>query len=241
MSARVLYIEDEEALASIVAETLATRGYRVEHYVDGTAARRVLAKADQFDLVLLDVMLPWKDGLSLARQLRVRHPRLPILFLTAKTQAADVVAGFEAGGNDYLRKPFSLEELVARMENLLRARPKLNGPNLSPEGGMYVLGGLRFDYSRLTLWEADGSGARTRLSHREGELLRYLCERVGETVDRHALLRALWGDDAHAQSRSLDVYVRKLRRALAGEPAVELLTLRGVGYRFVVGVGAGRR
>ena len=234
----MLYIEDEEALAGIVAESLVTRGFTVEHFADGTAARRVLAQADRYDLVLLDVMLPWEDGLSLGRRLRARFPRLPILFLTAKTQAADVVAGFEAGGNDYLRKPFSLEELVARMENLLRASARAPASSGLGDGeGVYVLGALRFDHPRLTLQAADGDAAPVRLSHREGELLRYFCERAGETVDRHALLRALWGDDAYAQSRTLDVYVRKLRRVLAGERGrgVELLTLRGVGYRFVVG------
>ena len=237
MSARVLYIEDEVALATIVAESLATRGYTVDHFADATAARRVLAKADDYDLVLLDVMLPWEDGLSLGRRLRARYPSLPILFLTAKTRASDVVAGFDAGGNDYLRKPFKLEELLVRMKNLLGAQQarRSSGHALLVEEGVYALGRLRFDYRRLSLADTVGEAVPTRLSHREAELLRYFVERVGETVDRHALLRALWGDDAHAQSRTLDVYVRKLRRALAIEPAVELLTLRGVGYRFVVG------
>ncbi|MFK8056828.1 MAG: response regulator transcription factor [Saprospiraceae bacterium] len=236
MSARILYIEDEPALAGIVVESLNSRGYEIDHFTDGTAARHVLAKADEYDLALLDVMLPWEDGLSLGRKLRNRYPSLPILFLTAKTQAADVVAGFEAGGNDYLRKPFSLEELIVRIENLVRVRSQQPiGSPLLDGAGCYTLGKLCFDPTRLTLRDAEAEQELVRLSHRESELLRYLADRAGEVVHRRDLLLALWQDDSLSQSRTLDVYVRKLRQVLTGEPAVELITLRGVGYRFVVG------
>ena len=235
MSARILYIEDEPALAGIVGESLNSRGYETDHYSDGTAARHVLAKADSYDLVLLDVMLPWEDGLSLGRKLRERYPSLPILVLTAKTQAADVVAGFEAGGNDYLRKPFSLEELIVRIENLLRLHSHKPSKSVQLDNaGCYILGKLRFDPSRLTLHGLDAKRELVRLSHRESELLRYLSDREGEVVHRRDILLALWHDDSLSQSRTLDVYIRKLRQVLSSEPAIELITLRGVGYRFVV-------
>jgi len=236
MSRRILYIEDEQALAGIVGESLSSRGYEIDHFTDGTAARHVLAKAELYDLVLLDVMLPWEDGLSLGRKLRERYPDLPILFLTAKTQAADVVAGFKAGGNDYLRKPFSLEELIVRIENLLRTKAQnSSNSSLAMEAGCYALGRLRFDPIRLTLQDERDEEHVVRLSHRESELLRYLADRAGEVVHRRDLLLALWQDDSLSQSRTLDVYVRKLRQVLSSEPAIELITLRGVGYRFVVG------
>ena len=213
---------------------MTAEGYEVTQRRDGTEARVQLAGADAFDLVLLDVMLPWEDGLSLARKLRQRFPRLPILFLTAKTQPADVVAGFAAGGNDYLRKPFSLEELIVRIENLVGAGRSRSKSSVTMPDGTFALGGLVFDYRGLALLDADTGVERARLSNREADVLRYLAEREGDTVDRRELLRAVWHDDGTSHSRTLDVYARRLRRVLAMEPRVELITLRGVGYRFVV-------
>ena len=235
MNARILYIEDETALANIVSESLSSRGFQIDHFTDGTAARHVLAKAEAYDLALLDVMLPWEDGLSLGRKLRERYPDLPILFLTAKTQTADVVAGFAAGGNDYLRKPFSLEELIVRIENLLRVNtPQSNRSSLLNDDGCYSLGKLSFDPNRLTLHDRTSDKEIARLSHRESELLRYLADRAGKIVNRRDLLFALWQDDSSSNSRTLDVYVRKLRQVLAFDLTIELITLRGVGYRFVI-------
>lgn len=235
---KVLYLEDEPLLARIVKESLESRDCDIDWFTDGKSARKALGKADDYDIAVLDVQLPGEDGFTIGKRLKEQYPRLPILYLTARTQAKDVLAGFDAGGNDYVRKPFSMEELLVRMKNLVSFReettPSTNlAPAAAPTTEMYDFGDFTFDYPNLRLHFQDEK--RHELSHREAELLRLFVRAKGQTViDRKHILMELWHDDGFFNSRNLDVYVRKLRAMLEDDPRVRIITLRGVGYRFVV-------
>ena len=227
---RVLYVEDEAYLARIVKESLERKGFEVLHKKDGS---RILEQIGSFnpDACVLDVMLPHIDGFTLGSMIRNVHPKLPIIFLTAKSQTSDVLAGFSAGGTDYLRKPFSMEELVVRLENQIRiiAADTSSKQGLADE---VVLGNLRFYPARFELQLADGS--IQKLSNREAQLLGMLAQYTNRPVDRRTLLHAIWGDDSFFNSRNLDVYIRKLRESLSGDPRLQIITLKGQGYHFVV-------
>lgn len=223
--AKLLYVEDEPFLGRIVKESLESRQYEVVMVTDGDEVTGALEAAAP-DLCLLDVMLPNRDGFSLAREIRSRFPDLPILFLTAKTQVEDVVAGFESGGNDYLRKPFSLEELIVRIENLLRL------PGRQATKSALAIGTYEFFPQKFELKK----GEKTRkLSHRENELLRIFSENQNQTVARKDILLKVWGDDSFFNSRNLDVYVTRLREYLREDGNLQLVTIKGVGYHFITG------
>jgi DNA-binding response OmpR family regulator len=229
MKQRILYIEDEVFLARIVTETLERRGYDVQHRRDGTRITEHI-KAFEPAILVLDVMLPHIDGFSLGSAVRNLHPRLPIIYVTAKTQTNDVLDGFSAGGTDYLKKPFSVEELVVRIENQLR----LNGgsaKNDNPLPDELQLGNYQFAPARYELRLGDDT---IRLSHREAQVLSVLCRHTNTVLDRSKLLMEVWGDDSFFNSRTLDVYIRKLRDYLARDQRLRILTLKGRGYQFVV-------
>jgi DNA-binding response OmpR family regulator len=223
----VLYLEDEAVLGRIVKESLESRGHRIDWYGSEQQAREALQRAGDYDIAVLDVQLPGADGFSIGSNLRKHFPRLPILYLTARVQGKDAVAGFASGGNDYVRKPFSMEELLIRMERLINPDfQQETAPAPAPE--TFSLGDLTFDYRSLRLGEDE-------LSHREAELLRYLLvNRHRDVIERREILLELWGDDGFFHSRNLDVYIRKLRQRLEGGTAVQILTLRGVGYRLIL-------
>jgi DNA-binding response OmpR family regulator len=224
---RVLYLEDEAVLGRIVKESLESRGCYLDWYTSGRAAERALRSAGKYDIAVLDVQLPGQDGFTIGKRLRERFPHLPILYLTARLTAKDAVTGFASGGNDYVRKPFSMEELLVRMERLIDSNSPAS-PAPAPPPEVFRLGRLSFDYRNLRL----GSN---ELSHREAELLRYLlANRHRDVIERRAILLELWGDDGFFHSRNLDVYIRKLRKHLQATPDVQILTLRGVGYRLIV-------
>lgn len=241
----VLYLEDESLLGRIVKESLESRGCSIDWYEDGEKAAAAIARAGEYDIAVLDVQLPGEDGFSIGRRIREQFPRLPILYLTARVQPKDVLEGFEAGGNDYLKKPFSMEELLVRMENLVDMRTGADAsaprretstaPAVAPD--TYKFGDFFFDYPNLRLIYrgADSPDRVHGLSHREAELLLLFVNAQGRSViERREILLALWHDDGFFNSRNLDVYVRKLRALLEADPRVRIITLRGVGYRFVV-------
>jgi len=225
---KVLYIEDEPFLARIVKETLELKGYEVLHKKDGG---RIVELVQSFtpDICILDVMLPNIDGYTLGSTVRNIHPALPVIFLTAKSQTEDILKGFSSGGTDYLKKPFSMEELMARIENQLRiATPKEHTEQAT---GEIILGKYLFDAGRYELRVNDRV---IKLSSRESEILGMLCRHVNTTTDRRKLLQAVWGDDSFFNSRNLDVYIRKLRDYLSQDKGIEIITLKGKGYHFVV-------
>ncbi len=225
---KVLYVEDELFLGKIVKESLESRGFDVIMESDGGKATALFKKSGP-DICVLDIMLPNKDGFAIADEIRELNAEIPIIFLTAKTQTEDVVRGFTLGGNDYIRKPFSMEELIARIHNAMRgkeAKPK------QITGDSVTIGKFHFQLNRQVL--SNGKEDR-KLSYRESELLKLLFENREQIIDRREILNLLWGNDNFFNSRNLDVYITKLRGYLKEDPALEIITIKGIGYRFVTG------
>jgi len=225
---KVLYVEDELFLAKIVKESLESRGFEVLMESDGS---KVLTsyRMGKPDICVLDIMLPNKDGFELAEEIRNLDKEIPILFLTAKTQTEDLVKGFTLGGNDYIRKPFSMEELIVRINNALKN--KIESPAKADGNGL-AIGRMWFHINRQVLVM---DNEERKLSYRECELLRLLVENRERIIDRKEILNLLWGNDSFFNSRNLDVYITKLRAYLREDPSLEIITIKGVGYRFVVG------
>jgi len=222
---KVLYVEDETFLAKIVSETLESRGYEVILEEDGGKAVQKFTETKP-DVCVLDIMLPNKDGFAIADEIREKDTEVPIIFLSAKSQTADVVSGFKTGANDYIRKPFSIEELIVRIENVLR-----NKVTVAEELDEVSIGAYTFNMKRQTLNHPD---EQRKLSYRESELLKLLYENRDKIVERSEILTLLWGSDSFFNSRTLDVYITKLRGYLKHDPAIEIITIKGIGYRFVM-------
>lgn len=223
---KILYVEDELFLGKIVKESLENRGYEVIMEADGAKAGAEFKKAKPH-VCVLDIMLPNKDGFAVADEIRAIDREVPIIFLTAKTQTEDLVKGFSLGGNDYIRKPFSMEELIARIQNVLRNRSVAPG-NLT--GDSVTIGLYHFHVNRQVL--RNGKAER-KLSYRENELLKLLYGNRDRIIDRKDILNLLWGNDSFFNSRNLDVYITKLRSYLKEDPSLEIITIKGIGYRFV--------
>lgn len=226
MAIKILYVEDELFLGKIVKESLESRGFTVQMLEDGS---QVLAafNAMQPDICVLDVMLPNRNGFELAADIRAINTTVPIIFLTAKTQTDDVVMGFKLGANDYIRKPFSIEELIVRIENALRIQP-IETTNTTD---VITLKQYQFFVNKQVL---QYQTQERKLSYREAELLKYLYQKRNTIIDRRDLLNHIWGSDSFFNSRNLDVYITKLRGYLKDDASLEILTIKGVGYRFVV-------
>lgn len=225
---RLLYVEDEPFLGKIVKESLESRHFEVCMVADGALVMPALEHFEP-DICVLDVMLPNRDGFSIAGALRQKYPGLPIIFVTAKTHTDDVLQGFAAGGNDYVRKPFSMEELIARLHNLL-ALAGGRGSEPVATHDVITIGKYRFHTLRYELILGDQV---RKLSAREAELLKILATHRNATAARKDILLRVWGDDHFFNSRNLDVYITKLRDYLRDDPSVEIITLKGVGYHFV--------
>jgi DNA-binding response OmpR family regulator len=224
---KVFYVEDELFLARIVKESLESREFDVVMENDGAKALD-LFKSSQPDICVLDVMLPNKDGFEIADEIRRINENIPIIFLTAKAQTEDVIKGFTLGGNDYIRKPFSMEELILRIQNLLHLNK--DGPKkINTE--FVRIGKYNFQINRQVL---SNDKEQRKLSFRESELLKLLYESRDKVIDRRDILNLLWGNDSFFNSRNLDVYITKLRSYLKDDPLVEIITIKGIGYRFVV-------
>lgn len=228
MKTRILYIEDEPHLGKIVKETLQKQGFEVEWVTDGARVLQVLERFSP-DVCVLDIMLPHVDGYTLCEEIHRRHPVLPVIFLTAKTETADLVKGFEAGGTDYIRKPFSLEELMIRIRNQIRLKAGIREDQGSLAEEIF-LGGCRFYPRRYELHTLSGV---VKLSPRNLEVLAMLVIHRNRNLDRRQLLLSVWGDDSFFNSRTLDVYIRKIRGYFSDDPSVEIVTLKGKGYLFL--------
>ena len=223
---KILYVEDEPFLGKIVKESLESRGFGVKLVADGQQVMPVF-QSYRPDVCVLDVMLPNRDGFSIGKEIRGQEAALPIIYLTAKNQTEDVVKGFRSGGNDYVRKPFSMEELIARINNLLQ----LSKGGASPKSGDEIAFGNCLFFPKKQLLKIGGQARQ--LSHREAQLLFLLCEKTNATVERKHILTEIWGNDSFFNSRNLDVYIKKLRDCLSEDGAVQIITLKGVGYRLV--------
>jgi DNA-binding response OmpR family regulator len=221
----ILLVEDELSLALIVQDNLESRGFMVLHAADGQEGLDLFRQHGP-DLIVADVMMPVLDGFSLAEQIRREGATVPIIFLTARGQTADVVRGFELGGSDYVRKPFSIEELVAR----INARLQPAAPAPSPSA-VVAIGQYEFDYPHQRLHH---QGHTQTLTNREAEVLQQLYKQRNQVLGRAEVLQALWGDDTFFNGRSLDVYITRLRRYFRGDAQVQIVNVRGIGYKLMV-------
>lgn len=216
----VLFAEDEPALGQIVKESLETRNFHVQLVEDGDKALKAFHEKTP-QVLVLDVMMPKKDGFTVAKEIRQLNAHIPIIFLTAKSQTSDVLEGFDSGGNDYLRKPFSMEELIVRINNLL------NRKKLTEAQDIIILGDYLFDFSRQTLKYKEEE--KELLIHREAHLLFHLCLNKNNVLDRSLILKKLWGDDDFFNTRSMDVFISKLRKKLKD---IQIINVRGFGYKL---------
>ena len=222
----ILLCEDEESLGMLVREYLQAKGYDAELYLDGEAGYKAFVKGE-YDMCLLDVMMPKMDGFTLAHELRMINAEVPIMFLTAKNLKDDILEGFKLGADDYLTKPFSMDELVYRMEAILR-RVKARNKQMAVR---YQLGRFVFDTQRQLLTIGEKS---TKLTTKESELLTMLCTHMNDVLERDLALKTIWIDDNYFNARSMDVYITKLRKHLKDDPNVEINNVHGKGYRLVV-------
>lgn len=228
---QILYVEDEPFLAKVVKETLELKHFEVIHVKNGNAVLPVF-NDNSFDVCVLDVMLPGKNGFDIAKDIRAIDAAIPILFLTAKDQTTDVVKGFGVGGNDYIRKPFSMEELIVRIQNLLHIRVHQHEEDNTVQA-MYTIGSHYTFFPKR--FELNHDSEKRKLSHKETQILELLCQHKNEITERKDILLKAWGDDSFYNSRNLDVYITKLRGYLGDDPTVGIITLKGVGYQFKVG------
>lgn len=220
---KIVLAEDEEALGTIVKESLESRGFNVFYCVNGIEAL-ALFETENPNILVLDVMMPKKDGFTTAQEVRKKDKDIPIIFLTAKTQTKDIVKGFGIGGNDYLKKPFSIEELIVRINALLnRSKQKSKEQNIK-------IGSFTFNHIKQQLSRANEA---VNLTHREAELLFYLSKNRNEILDRAFILNKIWGDDDFYTTRSMDVFISKLRKKLNRDNDVQIINIRGIGYKLI--------
>lgn len=220
---KVLLAEDEASLGMIVKESLETRNFTVFHAENGEEALKIY-KTEKPNILVLDVMMPIKDGFTLAKEIRAENKHIPIIFLTAKSQTSDVLEGFNNGGNDYLKKPFSMEELIVRIKALLnRIELKTDTENIK-------IGNYLFNLTKQNLTFSE---EEQKLTHREAQLLFYLFEKKNEVLDRTFILNKLWGNDDFFNARSMDVFISKLRKKLNQDENIQIINVRGFGYKLI--------
>jgi two-component system response regulator VicR len=228
MKARILLVEDDQHIGAVTKKKLEEVGYEVVHSIDGQVAWEQF-QLRTFDICLLDVVMPKKDGFTLAQQIRHVNDLIPILFLTSKSMDEDKITGFKTGADDYITKPYSMQELLLRIEVFLK-RTMTPAPE---KGKVYNIGGLIFDYNDLRLKNEDES-ISIALTQKEADLLRFLCDNPNKTLKREEILFHVWGKDDYFLGRSMDVFITKLRKHFKSEPEIKLETLHGVGFRFNV-------
>ena len=220
----ILLAEDEPALGQIIKESLETRNFKVHLCEDGVQAYETYQHAKP-ELLVLDVMMPKKDGFTLAKEIRLEDETIPILFLTAKSQTHDVVEGFTIGGNDYLKKPFSMEELIVRIKNLL------NRKALQQHTEVLKFGQFTFDFPKQLLQYKTEDVQQ--LTHREAHLLYHLIKNKNQVLERSLILNKLWGNDDFFSARSMDVFITKLRKKLKADEQIQIINVRGFGYKLI--------
>ena len=220
---KLLLAEDEAALGQIIKESLQTRDFNVILCENGDIAFKKY-QSESPDILVLDVMMPKKDGFTLAKDIRALDDAIPIIFLTAKSQTADVVEGFSIGGNDYLKKPFSMEELIVRVHNLVGRTKNQKSSKI------ITLGMFTFDFPKQQLAFKDKK--HVQLTHREAHLLFHLIKNKNQVLDRSLILNKLWGTDDFFSARSMDVFISKLRKKLNKDESIQIINVRGFGYKL---------
>ena len=222
---KILLCEDDENLGTLTREYLEDKGFKAELFADGEAGYKAFLKG-KYDICLLDVMMPKKDGYQLAQEIRAVNSDVPIIFLTAKALKEDILEGFKIGADDYITKPFSMEELVMRIEAIIR---RTKGKK-TKESTVYRIGRFTFDTQRQVLFTDDRS---ENLTTKESELLSLLCAHLNEILERNFALKTIWIDDNYFNARSMDVYITKLRKKLKEDPSIEIINIHGKGYKLI--------
>jgi DNA-binding response OmpR family regulator len=225
---KILLIEDDPNLGFILQEALELQNFLVTRCEDGEAGQAAFL-VGQFDLCLIDVMLPKKDGFSLARDIRKINQDTPLIFLTAKSLKEDRIEGFKIGGDDYISKPFSMEELILRIQAVLKRTQKSREP--IPTENIFAIGNYIFNFERRLLKTKDHE---QKLTDKESDLLRLLCVHQNQILEREVALKLIWGDDSFFNARSMDVYLSKLRKYLKKDTRIEITNVHGKGFRLVV-------
>jgi DNA-binding response OmpR family regulator len=224
MKAHLLYVEDDESLGFVTRDNLELQGFQIMHCTDGKSALEAI-RMQQFDLCILDVMLPEMDGFTLAEEIRKSDTEIPIIFLTAKSLKEDKIKGLKLGGDDYITKPFSIEELILKIEVFLKRR-NITTPEPAAK---YRLGCYEFDYPNLTL---TCNGNAETLTQREADLLKVFLDQPNQVIKRSDILEKLWGEDDYFMGRSLDVFISRLRKYLKNDENLKIENIHGVGFRF---------
>jgi DNA-binding response OmpR family regulator len=224
---QILLAEDDENLGSLLQEYLRVKGYLTDWWADGEQAGKHF-QLQKYDLCILDVMMPKKDGFTVAKEIRQIDPQVPIIFLTAKSMRSDIVEGFVAGADDYMTKPFSLEELTLRIEAILRRTKGLRSEVATEH--LFPIGRYTFDAEKQTLTCKEKVQV---LTTKEAELLRLLCINKNQVLDRNFALSVIWSDDSYFNARSMDVFITKLRKYMKDDPSILILNVRGRGFKLI--------
>lgn len=221
---QILLVEDDSSLGFVIKDALEDKDFEVTLATDGHIGWQQFSK-NFYDLCLIDVMMPVKDGFTLAQQIRRKNDYIPIIFLTAKNMQEDRIAGLKAGADDYITKPFSMEELLLRIDVFLK---RTVGTDI--DDTEFEIGEAKFDYENLTI---KGPAIDIRLTQKEADLLRFFCLNANKVVKREEVLTKVWGKDDYFLGRSMDVFITKIRKYLKAEEDVEIQTIHGVGFRFI--------
>jgi DNA-binding response OmpR family regulator len=224
---RILLAEDDENLGSLLREYLQAKSYDTHWLSDGEKAYNSFKK-NKYDICILDIMMPVKDGFTLAREIRIIDPEVPVIFLTAKSMKDDVLEGFSIGADDYITKPFSMEELLFRIEAILR---RTRGTGNQNKQATFEIGKFHFDANKQVLSLGEES---QKLTTKESELLKLLCNNANTVLERNFALKTIWVDDNYFNARSMDVYITKLRKYLKADPSVEIMNIHGKGYKLII-------
>jgi DNA-binding response OmpR family regulator len=227
--AQLLLVEDDTNLGILLQEYLIDRGFDTDLATDGEKGWQAFVDKT-YDLCIFDVMMPKKDGFSLAKEVRMSGRDVPIIFLTAKSMKEDTMQGFRVGADDFITKPFDKEELVLRIEAILRRYHRETTPDFTER--IYKVGNLIFDYDHQILKSAINS---SKLTSKESELLKLFCENINQPISRSFALKTIWGDDTYFNARSMDVYITKLRKYLKADPAIQIMNVHGEGFKLMVG------
>ena len=222
---RILLCEDDENLGMLLRGYLQAKGYNADLFADGESGYKAFLKG-KYDICVLDIMMPKKDGFQLAQEIRTINSEVPVIFLTAKALKEDILEGFKIGADDYITKPFSMEELVMRIDAIMRRVKGKKGKEIT----MYKIGKFTFDTQKQVLIVDDMS---TKLTTKESELLSLLCAHVNEILERNFALKTIWIDDNYFNARSMDVYITKLRKHLKADPSIEIINIHGKGYNLI--------
>lgn len=225
--AKILVAEDDPNLGIILTEYLEAKGYEPKLARNGNEGWKLFSN-DEFDCCILDVMMPEKDGFTLAKDIRNANESVPIIFLTAKSMREDAITGFKSGGDDYITKPFSMEELLLRLKAILR---RTRGEQKEAQKTMIELGEFTFDFKNQVLKHSSGE---QHLTSKENALLKMLAQHANQLMDRSQALLAIWGDDSYFNSRSMDVYIAKLRKYLKDDDRVKIINEHGKGFRLIL-------